>query len=66
MSDFLKVIKGRNYFKEMYDIFNEVNEFRDLYKTQIDIYNKDKEKIEMKKEMNLILLNIMTGIIIYL
>jgi len=53
MSDFLKVIKGRNYFKEMYDIFNEVNEFRDLYKTQIDIYNKDKEKMnEVENTLN--------------
>ena len=53
MNDFLKIIKSRNYFKEMYDIFSEVNEFKEVYKSQIDTYNKDKEKMnEVENTLN--------------
>ena len=53
MTDFLKVIKSRNYFKEMYDIFSEVNEFKEVYKSQIDTYNRDKEKMnEVENTLN--------------
>lgn len=53
MNDFLKVIKSRNYFKEIYDIFSEVKEFKENYKNQIETFNKDKEKMnEVENNLN--------------